>query len=135
MILEIRLRGHHLLCVQGFQGYGYNQDFIENMEHIKSLLKNKNTMIRILNSSDDICRFCPNLTEEKLCKNEKYNQTIQKMDNEVINKLNIKNNEINSEELFNKVNQLFKSKKSIDKICNRCMWINECLWAKSIYEK
>ena len=30
----IRIRAHHLLCMQGFQGYGYNKTFTENMTHI-----------------------------------------------------------------------------------------------------
>ncbi len=30
----INIRAHHLLCLQGFQGYGYSQDFVRNMAEI-----------------------------------------------------------------------------------------------------
>ncbi|WP_263641218.1 hypothetical protein [Methanobrevibacter arboriphilus] len=35
----IYLRGHHLLCLQGYQGYGYDDNFKKNIETIISILK------------------------------------------------------------------------------------------------
>ncbi|WP_409199749.1 DUF1284 domain-containing protein [Methanobrevibacter sp. DSM 116169] len=131
----ISLRGHHLLCLQGFQGYGYDESFVENMKEIKNLINNKNTKIKILNTSDDICKYCPNLTDTGLCIDEKSNLKIQSMDNEVINKLNLDVDEIISEDLFNIINNIFKSSEDIDPICNNCLWTKECLWANSIYNK
>jgi len=131
----IFLRGHHLLCIQGFQGYGYSDDFIEHMKIIKSLIEKKNTKIKVINYNDDICSFCPNLTKDNICKNISENAKIQEMDNEVINKLKLVNTEIDTEELFNKVNKIFNSENDITNICDKCSWLNECLFAKNILEK
>jgi hypothetical protein len=30
----IKLRVHHLLCLQGYQGYGYDECFKKNLENI-----------------------------------------------------------------------------------------------------
>ena len=30
----LSIRAHHFLCMQGFQGYGYSEDFIRNMAGI-----------------------------------------------------------------------------------------------------
>ena len=79
--MKIKLRGHHLLCLQGFQGYGYNDSFVKNMTYINNLRKSENTTITITNKADYICRCCPNLKND-LCGNEKQNAEIIKMDNE-----------------------------------------------------
>lgn len=83
----IKLRGHHLLCLQGYQGYGYDSEFEKNMTKIHKKLnittindndnndytnnknnennKNKNNNIKIIvgDTADDLCAFCPNLKE------------------------------------------------------------------------
>jgi hypothetical protein len=126
--MTIFLRGHHILCLQGFQGYGYSEEFVENMTHIKNLIEKEDIKIRISNKPDDICQSCPNLSSDNICKDLNYNEKIKKMDNEVIKKLNIKNEEINSSELFEKVNSIFNSKETIIPICDNCLWLKECLW-------
>lgn len=123
--MKIKLRGHHLLCLQGFQGYGYSEEFVENMTKINDLRKVDSTIIRLTDSPDDICKACPNL-KNNLCKDKKTNENIVSMDNEVLSKLN--NEEYNSIELFNEINKIFNNKESISKICKDCGWYNECLF-------
>ena len=60
--MKLTLRGHHLLCLQGFQGYGYDDKFVKNMSYINNLRKSENTTVSITNKADDICRCCPNLS-------------------------------------------------------------------------
>lgn len=125
--MKINLRGHHLLCIQGFQGYGYNKEFIVNMKKIKSLLKKDTTILTISNCSDDICRACPNLKND-ICKNSEYNKNIVKMDNIVISKLKIEN-PMNAKDLLKLVNQRFDSEDKIEDICKNCYWFSKCLFA------
>ena len=57
----MKIRPHHLLCIQKFTGHGYSQDFTAHMKSIVSELKeNPNTRITLVQSCDDICRMCPN---------------------------------------------------------------------------
>lgn len=56
----IRIRAHHLLCIPGFQGYGYSSDFIIHMEKIISFLKsNPNADLQIVDNTDELCSRCP----------------------------------------------------------------------------
>ncbi|MDL2246357.1 DUF1284 domain-containing protein [Methanobrevibacter sp. OttesenSCG-928-K11] len=126
--MTIFLRGHHILCLQGFQGYGYSEEFVENMTHIKNLIDNENIKIKVSNTPDDICQSCPNLTEKNICKDLKYNEKIKKMDNEVIKKLDIGNEEMEASKLFEKANFIFNSKETIEPICDNCLWVKECIW-------
>ena len=122
----INLRGHHLLCLQGFQGYGYNESFVLNMQKINKLRKIEDTKIRLTDNSDDICKNCPNL-KNNYCKNREKDLEIKKMDNEVISKLKTKK-EYNSLELFKEVSKIFNNTESVKNICFECEWHDECLF-------
>ena len=128
--MKIKLRGHHLLCLQGFQGYGYNKDFVLNMGRVNDLRKSKDCTIILTNTSDDICSSCPNLKNNK-CKNEKRNRIIEKMDDEVLSQLEYKN-KYNALELFNEVSLKFKTLKSVENICKNCKWEEKCLFYKKL---
>lgn len=128
--MKLSLRGHHLLCLQGFQGYGYDENFIKNMININNLRKSKNTIISITNKADDICKCCPNL-KNNLCKDMNQNKQIIKMDNEIISKIDT-NEKYNAQELFNKIANSFNSKESVKYICNNCIWQRECLFYKNL---
>ena len=126
----MELRGHHLLCILGFQGYGYSEDFVLNMTRINELRKTDETTIKLINSSDDICSACPNLKND-LCENEMQNETIVKMDEEVLSEFDI-NKEYNAIDLFNEVILKFNTLKSVENICNDCKWAEKCLFYKKL---
>ena len=86
MTLMINLRGHHLLCLQGFQGYGYNEEFTRNMTIIHEKLMNDEESIHLVNGLDDLCKYCPNLNKD-ICINDRENEKILKMDKIVIDKV------------------------------------------------
>ena len=128
--MKLTLRGHHLLCLKGFQGYGYSEDFTKNMTSINELRKQPTTTIAITNSADDICKKCPYL-KNNLCKNHTQNNRIVMMDNEVISKINL-SDEFNAIELFEKIDLIFNNKNSVSKICSECMWHEKCLFYKNL---
>ncbi len=60
------IRGHTLLCLQGFRGEGYSPDFIDNMSAICTRLQSyPETRIRVTDSPDHFCAACPNLKESE----------------------------------------------------------------------
>ena len=57
----LRLRPHHLLCLQTFVGHGYSDEFVAHMTHVqKQLVADPHTPIALVDGSDDLCRHCPN---------------------------------------------------------------------------
>jgi uncharacterized protein len=148
----IYLRGHHLLCLQGYQGYGYNREFEKNMAKILNELNDSeyNSKIIVTTSPDNLCNSCPNLKDD-ICiveldvsnktknnleigennKNSNYknNKNIIKMDCIVLKKANIKQNtKYSFEKLIFKVNKAFKQLKDVEEVCGDCKWIDKCLW-------
>ena len=128
--MKIHLRGHHLLCLKGFQGYGYDDGFSENMTFINNQRKSGNTTVALSNSPDDICKACPNL-KKNLCEDELQNSKIVKMDNEVLKKLDIEN-EYGAIELFEKIDEIFNTMESVSEICFNCMWHDKCLFYQKL---
>ena len=128
--MKLILRGHHLLCLKGFQGYGYDEDFVRNMTDINTKRKLKTTTISLTNSCDDICKACPKL-EDGLCENEAQNERIVAMDDEVLKKFDI-SKEYGAVELFENVDSLFNTKESVCEICSNCMWHEKCLFYQKL---
>ena len=128
--MKLILRGHHLLCLKGFQGYGYDESFTKNMDDVNSKRKLTNTTIELTNSPDDICKACPNL-KNGLCENKVHNEKIIRMDDEVLKKLDI-SKEYNSTELFEKIDNIFDTEESVAKICFNCMWHEKCLFYQNL---
>jgi len=83
----IWIRAHHLLCVQGFQGYGYSPDFEQHMGSVVTFLNlNPSFKLQIVARTDEICSHCP-YEVDGLCEKDSYSQDeIVKVDNLVIEK-------------------------------------------------
>lgn len=116
----LTLRAHHLLCIQGYRGYGYNQRFTENMTNIIDQLK-KNTFIkiRIVAKTDEICLCCPNNISKKLCRHE---FKVKSLDKKVVDLLEIDINKIYTYKfilniIYEKINY-----KNFENICGTCQW-------------
>jgi len=98
----VRLRPHHLLCLQNFRGNGYSPAFIGKMTEISGLLGFSSASskfsgissekpdsgvkkplsdlccILLTEGSDDLCEYCPNCTEGQ-CSSKKpalYDQLV-----------------------------------------------------------
>lgn len=124
--MKLTLRGHHLLCLQGFQGYGYDAGFVENMTEINSLRQREDVKIAVCDHPDDICSACPNLMNG-ICTDEDENEEIVRMDRKVLEKLPKREFE-SSKDLFDLINRKFPSRESVKDICDNCRWMKECLF-------
>lgn len=119
----IKLRPHHLLCIQGYSGKGYSKEFVENMTEIVELIKKENAQVQLIFLEDDICSKCPNLAENKICKSD----TVNIIDKKVIKYFKL-------EEKIYKYDSLLKyikshiTKEIMDDICGNCEWysISKC---------
>ena len=115
------------------------------MEKILNMLKedNQRKNVNVIESSDDICEFCPNLKESICCgeldisdKTEKNQRKIReidlnicKNDSIVLKKSNlIKNKKYSYDELISIINDAFPSMKEAEEVCGECKWTDKCLW-------
>ena len=129
----IILRAHHLLCMQGFQGYGYDKKFVDNVYFILSQIDDNSELeLELVADCDDICMKCPNM-KENLCKREPgADEKIKRMDRLVLLKLRVdEGTRVKVDDILEKVNKKFKSHSDIELICSDCEWKKECLFLLS----
>lgn len=80
-----RLRGHHLLCLLGYRGMGYSQQYVQNMTRIHHTLRTKpRTELLVVRGADDLCEKFPDVLT---CHCEDAN--IHRRDAAVLNKLGL----------------------------------------------
>lgn len=121
----IRIRAHHLLCLQGFQGYGYDQEFTMRMgEIIRSLKSNPSTKIQIVTDADDICISCPKLVEKYCVDHSK----IKIMDSIIIGNISLEENQICTIKAALQIIDTELSSKAIKTVCQGCVWMDKCLF-------
>ncbi|MCL2576074.1 MAG: DUF1284 domain-containing protein [Defluviitaleaceae bacterium] len=115
----MKLRPHHLLCTQGYEGMGYNDGFVDNMDVITTYLRNDVAAnIDIVFSTDDICSKCPQMLDVNLCKS---NDKVKRLDNKVVAYFDIEERNYVYQDIIRKINTKMTSD-IMDDICGECNW-------------
>lgn len=121
----MKLRPHHLMCTQSYVGKGYDEDFVKVMDKITyELRNNKEYLINIVFSTDDICVACPNMLDINLCKT---NEKVNNIDSKVIKYFNLEEKEYIYKDIVNYIKNNI-TLEIMDDICKECEWYNisEC---------
>ncbi len=123
----MKLRPHHLFCTLGYQGYGYSEDFVKNMDFITSTLS-PNLQIQLAVGTDDICAHCPKKLGENLCIE---NESVLSYDSKVLSTFNLVEKTYNYGELLDYI----KSQATLEKlnyICSDCSWLETCTYRSKL---
>lgn len=124
-IMEKRiLRGHHLLCVHGFQGMGYSPAFVEKMSQVVEEIRNSalDYPIEVVAGLDETCFYCPN-KGDGYCNSPKSDAFVMNLDKKVISHLGIKNGGIyRKNELVSLVARNVHPD-DLDYLCEDCSWL------------
>ena len=116
----IKLRPHHLLCIEFFEGKGYDLKHIENMYHVINCLNEEDSFM-LTESLDDICSCCPNRIDDK-CKTQ---DKVLRYDKSMKDMLKLEyDREYSYKELKLKVEE--KTDYLLDNSCRDCQWAYIC---------
>ncbi len=125
----LKIRAHHLCCIQGFQGYGYSPAFVANLRAVISKIKAfPPRHLELVSKCDIICASCPS---EKECTAQESvsSRRIRNMDLFVMKKLKIKEGAImKADEAFRLINSQLANASYIEEVCGTCKWRQKCLW-------
>lgn len=120
----IKVRGHHLICLNFFSGEGYDEDFVRNLEQVVSELKSGVTF-QIVYGSDDICYRCPNLKNNKCYYKEDSDEGILRMDMVALDLLKVRiGQRLRWDEIEVNIAKVLRKWKSL--YCNLCEWRYVC---------
>jgi len=124
------LRPHHLLCLLFYEGKGYDEAFVKNMDLIIAHLQQHQTVqILLTDGADSICSCCPNQMKNEQCSS---NQKVKRLDKEVIHTFALKTGEYyNYHHITNVIHQAL-NEDNFKKICSECEWYKQGICGKGI---
>ncbi len=121
----MRLRFHHLLCILGFRGLGYNEKFIKKMENVIQRIKEHPDLeVEVIKECDDICSACP-FNVEGFCRNEVVGgeEAVGRKDQRVAERVKLKEREKYSvKEILNLIKKKIKPG-DLSVICKNYPWL------------
>lgn len=125
----LKIRAHHLCCIQGFQGYGYSPAFVANMRAVISDLEAlPSRPLKLVTECDAICISCPSKRECTIQQSH-LSLRIRQMDLIVLDKLRIEDGTVvNADEAFRLINSKINNASDIEEVCGTCKWRQKCLW-------
>lgn len=125
----IRLRPHHLLCTQGYEGKGYDPAFVRDMDLIVEYLRTvQDAEIELVFCTDDLCRACPNRHDENICRSD--NKVLQ-YDRSVISLFDLKEKKYRYQDLIRQIDAGM-TETVLESICGDCEWYSESACRKNI---
>lgn len=116
---KMKIRGHHLLCMQLFKGEGYNDKFTEGMKSVIQKTRASGTEVEIITKADVICKNCPNCIGENQCR--LGTKDVDAKDKNVIEVLSLQGKTYS----YNELRELLRKKMdeaTFDRICGTCRW-------------
>ncbi len=124
----LKIRAHHLCCIQGFQGYGYSPTFVANLKAVISEIKAfPSRPLELVSECDVICASCP--SKRECTQDSIISGRIRSMDLVVMEKLKIKEGTIMEvDKAFSLVNSQLANASDINEVCGTCKWRQKCLW-------
>ena len=134
--LKLKFRAHHLLCIQGFQGHGYDDHFVSKLSFlVESLRSDPNLLIEIVIGVDSICEPCPHHKAGDCVEDQRQNRKISGMDQKVSDLLGLKAGDTRSfQEWVQHVGRRIHTKSQLQNVCGLCEWQSKCSWYDGLNE-
>ncbi len=119
----VAIRGHHLLCLLGFRGLGYSEEFVARMEEVAGKFRSDATVpITVLAGCDIICAACPHNKGNRCRKKAGSESRVRAKDLAVLRRLGFTPGaEISVGSVWQRIKERL-TPGDIAKLCWRCQW-------------
>ncbi|MBD0305647.1 MAG: DUF1284 domain-containing protein [Nitrospiraceae bacterium] len=121
----LRLRGHTLLCLQGFRGEGYSVEFVKNLAGIhRRLAEHPEQWIEVIQAPDAVCAACPHRAPAGCTlKHEHSEAEMQMQDRHVMSLLDLQAGTIiRWRDVLKRIRAVLNGE-SLLSICGQCRWL------------
>ncbi len=121
---SLEIRAHHLLCILGFRGLGYSQEFIVKMgKVVKELDTNATFPITVIAECDVICASCPHNRGNKCLKEADSEIKVKTQDLEVLQRLGFEvGAQMPAAEVWTRIREKL-TLRDVAEICQGCEWL------------
>ncbi|TMW70670.1 DUF1284 domain-containing protein [Alteribacter natronophilus] len=123
---ERQLRGHHLLCVHGFQGMGYSPGFVKRMDEIVTQIRDEDQDfgIRVLVDLDDACQVCPHNGGTHCAASPGSDAHVKGLDTRAVEHLKLKPGKLYRKSKLVEWTARMVKPDDLDHICRGCSWLS-----------
>jgi hypothetical protein len=121
----IKLRGHTLLCLQGFRGEGYSAAFVENLGTIHGdLARNPRRLVEVIDHPDAVCGACPHHAHDGCnLKGDSFEAEMRAQDQVVLTRLGFEAGmRVRWEEILERIRDRVRGMDLVG-ICGQCRWL------------
>lgn len=121
----VRLRGHTLLCLQGFRGEGYSLRFTENLAAIhQTLSANPDQPVELVEEPDAVCGACPHRALTGCALNGQESEpSMQAQDRHVLRLLGLEAGRVvRWRDVLERIRALVTGS-DLPGICGQCRWL------------
>ena len=120
----MKLRPHHLLCIQKYTGSGYDDAFTDGMDAlVRRLRACPDTPVTLVEGRDDLCAACPHMAGSRCGSEEKVNR----LDRGVLETCGFSAGETRSwSALARTAREQVLEKETFMKACGCCEWFELC---------
>lgn len=119
----LNIRPHHLLCILGFRGLGYNEEFISTMGKVVGKLRSDPTFpMSLVVGCDAICAACPHNKEGKCLKRVDSEVKVMSLDLKMLPKLGFEvGAQVSAGEAWQRIKERITSE-DMAELCRDCEW-------------
>ena len=124
---------HHLFCLQGYEDFGYDENFVKNFRKVVDEIKDDaECIVQIVDVCDSICSKCPFIEKDNTC-TKRDMKKIRMEENKLADFLGLTIGEnYKIHDLLDLVNAKITSKEMANSFyCRECNWRSICTWYKS----
>ena len=121
----VRLRGHTLLCLQGFRGEGYSGEFVQNLAAIhRRLNEHPEQWIEVIEAPDAVCAACPHQASSGCTVTHEHSEAeMQAQDRHVMGLLGLQAGTIiRWRDVLKRIRTVLNGE-SLLSICGQCRWL------------
>jgi len=118
-----KLRGHHLICLHFYDGEGYDEPFIRNLDEVIAAIEKEG--VEVADGPDDVCEPCPHRRDESCTFSRTADREIREMDRRALALLALSaGKRVGWTRLRNTVETVFPDWYATH--CHLCTWRNAC---------
>ncbi len=125
---DVRLRPHHVLCIQFFVGQGYSEKFVQGMADVIKALNHNDPQIQLVKECDVICGSCP-MNENGKCSSD---SKVQSIDKRALKEYGLDfGDKMNWSSLVELARSRVIYKGRLPHVCENCSWSHLCSGEKA----
>lgn len=119
---SLKLRPHHALCAQFFEGKGYSEAFVAHMYGVLSEL-DRGAAVTLADRCDAICAGCPN-ERDGVCETD---EKVRAIDRRAIEAMGVRfGDTLSWHDLSTLAKERIVAAGKLSDVCRDCEWIGIC---------